>query len=103
MNEEQRVREEIKEAIGEALAVYTHNYKRMPSTFAEQTKDRAVDRILKTEGIRIEAADQSLPRNPHVLASAQRYMDYDEGRESMLKPDSEGNVWVKCLPKTARE
>jgi hypothetical protein len=54
-----------------------------------------IDKFLKTDGIRIEADDQSLPYIPEREWGKLPAIRY--GQKGMLTPDSEGSVWVKCL------
>jgi len=60
-----------------------------------------LDKALKTDGIRVEAKDQSLPEK-EFISSNENYR-YAEAQQDMLKPDSEGKIWVKVEPKGGKE
>ena len=66
--------------------------------------------ILALDGVLIKCDDQSLKNpydwqeNPKMPARTANYhqqksQGFRRCRNDMLTPDSEGNVWVKCLPK----
>ena len=59
--------------------------------------------LYEKDKLRIVVDDQSLPENPYVSSSliplSEGHIGYAEAQQDMLKPDSEGNVWVKVLPK----
>ena len=66
--------------------------------FKDMTFGQAATQILNQEGIRIEADDQRQPEFL-TLGNISGLELVNETRKSMLKPDSEGNVWVKVRPK----
>jgi len=59
---------------------------------------KLANQILPLEGIRIEAENQDLPR-PTRFKKVIPLCDWEDLVKDMLTPDSEGNVWVKCLKK----
>jgi hypothetical protein len=50
--------------------------------------------------VRVETENQDLPKNPYTVHTI-RYANetFEFAQKEMLTPDSEGNVWVKCLKK----
>ena len=72
-------------------------YRRNPLLCVASQRD--ADQILKTKGISIERDVQSLPYYPNTIFDCNAIRAYKEGQQDMLKPDSEGNHWVKVRPK----
>lgn len=56
--------------------------------------------ILSLDGIEIKSDDQSLP-NVYWTSTKPMYDRYPQ--ELMLKPDPEGNHWVRVIPKPKRK
>ena len=58
-----------------------------------------LDKALNRDDVLIKAADQSLPEVPfNYEDECREFTSYSKGQQNMLKPDSDGNVWVKCRP-----
>ena len=102
MNELERVREQIIERL------YANGYRPWDGCKA------LANEILCTKGIRIECDVQSLPVAKGLYLdghSDDKYITQDakathisqQTQQDMLKPDSEGNHWVKVIPKENKE
>ena len=114
ISEEQRVREEAL-LTDEEICVAMIKSRHLEVTPEEMIRDgfldnihRAIaqaqlDKALNRDDVLIKVADQSLPKAPQDWGYTEHWEGWDLCAETMLKPDSEGNVWVKCLPKPARE
>ena len=114
MNELKRVREQALLTDEEILEALEKAPFPCPMQFKDEPKIRAVvqaqlDKALKDEGILVKCDVQSLPKPyPHFLSS--NTLDdkvlkaqYEKAQQDMLKPDSEGNHWVKVRPKEDNE
>ena len=110
MNEEQRIREEALLTDEEISNALTENFKRTTGKDPKQyfsyvaENDRVIaqaqlDKVLKTDGIEIRAEKQDLPEPGHSAILVNEVLAYKDAQRDMLKPDSEGNVWVKVAPK----
>ena len=98
MNELERVREGIAMKLYSLVTTYSW------ANAFPATRNRFLnkaDKILSLKGIRIECDDQSLPENYHNNASL--IITYNTAQQDMLKPDSEGNHWMKVIPKENKE
>ena len=71
-----------------------------------------LDEALKNEGVLLKSDVQSLPENPYHPNPLREYdhqitdagmIGYGEAQQDMLNPDSEGNHWVKVIPKENKE
>lgn len=101
MNEEEKIRAEIAKLVWRAIN-FGHN--RSDEWWVAQGingEDSTflplyVDQILSF--VRIECSNQDLPDQSHFLNYASPAGKcYQLAQKDMLTPDSEGNVWVKCL------
>jgi len=71
---------------------------------SQDTRQRWCERaneILSIDGVRVEAKDQSLPHDKLLYIHMGDIAD--EARARMLKPDSEGKVWIKVEPKGGKK
>jgi len=103
--ESERVREEIAQVRCLHCDEYSHHKQSCLITpninrFCPEALSYA-DQILSIDGIEIRAKDQSLPSVRNAVNKS--YNDYMLGQEDMLKPDSEGRVWVKVEPKGGKK
>ena len=96
MNELKRVREQAL-LIDKEIDIATGNtgFDKILQQCLRNVAQAQLDKALKF--VRIECDDQSLPENYHNNASL--IITYNTAQQDMLKPDSEGNHWVKVGPK----
>ena len=91
MEEYERVKKEAKKIIRETVLVSAFDVRGVEL----HNVSKAVKKILSL--VEIKSADQSLPEK-EFISSNENYR-YAEAQQDMLKPDSEGRVWVKVEPK----
>lgn len=65
---------------------------------AEKVSQAQLEKALNHPDVLIRAADQSLPEELHIGGIRYGKNWITEALADILKPDSEGRVWVKCLP-----
>ena len=97
MGEYERLREKLLGFGGGACATCSYD----PCPFNEESGalcPAEVDYILSL--VEIKSDDQGLPEIPKQLKDfGGNDSTYKEAQEDMLKPDKDGNVWVKVAPK----
>jgi len=100
--------ERVREEIAKELCRMDLGIAEMPTMDCEipVVYYQRADQILSIDGIRVEAKDQSLPEpdiDIHIWRDYSPDMAYERALQDMLKPDSEGRVWVKVEPKGGKE